>query len=46
VEATLHQMERNLMAESRCHRVWVQTYFGAAEIVDDGETGSYVIPVE
>src|SRR5437879_8631709 len=33
VEATLHQMERNLMAESRCHRVGVQTYFGAAEIV-------------
>src|ERR1700756_1050963 len=33
VEATLHQMERNLIAESRCPRVGVQTYFGAAEIV-------------
>jgi hypothetical protein len=35
VEATLHQTERNLMAESQCHGVGVQTYFGAAEIVGD-----------
>src|SRR5215467_7276986 len=33
VEATLHQMERNLIAEPRCHWVGVQIYFGAAEIV-------------
>src|ERR1700676_1575664 len=33
VEATLHQMERNLIDESRCPGVGVQTYFGAVEIV-------------
>src|SRR5919109_736122 len=33
VEATLHQTKRNLIAESQCPRVGVQTYFGAAEIV-------------
>src|SRR6266849_7852420 len=33
VEATLHQMERHLIAESRCPRVGVQTYFVAAKIV-------------
>src|ERR1700730_11189693 len=33
VEATLHQIERNLIAELRCPRVGVRTYFGPAEIV-------------